>query len=192
MTSLRMIKIKFFKNISKKWRHGGRYVNMSNMLKYAFLLALGLQGGPPGYTLIGPYSPLSYGSSPTDPLHLTQYSQVFGETAYVEDKDTWWNNANHAETILVPNPDTTIEFTCRSGTQQLNPNESYNADTGRRTITWTVIGWTHPEIDALGKTLFVDDFEMNDAGGAGDDVSPQVSHNTIVYPNVGGGGGGGR
>lgn len=146
-------------------------------MKFTLLiLLLVVQSGPPGYSPFSSHTPMGFGSSPA--LQEVGLGAIFTQTAWVSDMDTWRKDSDHSQYTMVANPNTTITLTCRSGTQQPNPNESYDAPSGKRTLIWTIYGWS----SISEENVFVDHFDMVDGGGQPVHDLSQVSNNTVKYP----------
>lgn len=153
-----------------------------NMLTILIAVAM-LDDGPPGYSPYSAYTPMGFGSTP--PNQNVAWNAVFTQSAWVSDKDTWRKDSDHDTYLMVPNPNTTITPTFRSGSTVALANESYDPDAGKRTLTWSLRGFPGCE----GTNVFVDDFLMEDQGTGNCVDTSQVSHNTVVYPAPSGNGG---
>jgi hypothetical protein len=135
----------------------------------------------------GPYTPYSYfpamGHS-SDSLKNVNSEQVFQENASVTDTDQWIRTEDEA-IVTLPNPDTSITETIRSGTL-LSKNANYNSTTGEHSYTYNIKAKTIPP--ETTETYF-DDFQAHDDGAQNTDPAVQKNTCTVIESGAHGTGG---
>ena len=96
---------------------------------------------------------------------------MFTEQAWVTDTDQWKRTSDGA-IVTLPNPDTSITDTIRSG-HKVSSNANYDSVTGQNLYTYT--------IDATSPAgTYFDDFQAHDTGAQNTDPPPGINECTVT------------
>jgi hypothetical protein len=137
-----------------------------------------------------PYEPyshmplMSFGSSPAH--QNRQPAEIFNQTAFAEDRDTY-RDVNTQALVILGTPHAVVAHDIKSGNLEGPPNVNFDGLTGRRTYTY-VIEANSP----ANSTSYQDRFTPSDSGQNLIDTNGETTYNyvTITVPSGGGSQGG--